>query len=195
MDLIYNRDVLIELLQKIDKELASPAKLYVIGGSAACLAYDSKIGTKDIDTWNRDQTIEDAYHEVIKKFPRLKIPIGPAYVNIRSPEMLKRFKLYNIVGLVKLKVFVPTVEDLFLLKAQRAVEKDIVDLKELAKKQTLSEKILIRRFLNELLPQYFANDQILKDNYLVCVEEVFGEDIAEKHSLNIQKTKSPRRAT
>lgn len=188
MELIYNRDILIELLQKIEEELASSAKLYVIGGSAACLAYDSKAGTKDIDTWNKEQKVNEAYSKVINKFPKLKIPIGPANVNIRSPEMLERFKLYKIDGLEKLQIFIPTVEDLFLLKAQRAVEKDITDLKELYKKNPLSEKLLLERFLYELLPLYYGNDQVLKDNYLVCIEEVLGEEIAQEHSLKIQQT-------
>src|SRR5690606_4155247 len=179
--LIFNRDLLIELLQRIDKELEASAKLYIIGGSAACLAYDSKLGTKDIDTWEKEQNIENAYKKVIKKFPHLKIPLNPACVNINSPEMQNRFLPYEITGLKNLKVFVPEPEDLFLLKAQRADEKDLEDLAQLASQQKLNEKTLLQRFSQELLPLYFGDNEVLKNNYLICIEEIFGEVIADKH--------------
>lgn len=179
--------MLISLLEKIDIELEREAKLYIIGGSAACLAYNAKNATKDIDTWNIEKAIENAYEIVIKKYPELKIPLSPVHVHIDSPEMLSRFRVYKIVNLKKLVVLMPEAEDLFLMKAQRADEKDLVDLVNLSKLKKINSDFLLHRFKNELLPLNAGNDELLIENYLVCIERVFGERVAELHQKTCLK--------
>ena len=181
MELIYDRQALIDFLHKIDDELYREAKIYIVGGSAACLAYDSKDGTKDIDTWMQEKAIEEAYVKVLKNNPNFRIHLGPIGVQISCPKMQSRFYEYTDEKFKKLKIFIPEAEDLFLMKAQRAEEKDLVDLENLNEQLTLDSKAILARFKNELLPQYFGNDELLKDNYLTCVERVFGEDEAEIH--------------
>ena len=46
----FNRELILKLLIEIDKQLTLKASIHIIGGSAASLAYNSKDGTKDIDT-------------------------------------------------------------------------------------------------------------------------------------------------
>lgn len=176
--MIFNRELILKLLREIDKQLSKKAALYVIGGSAANLAYDSKDGTKDIDTWNKEKAIEEAYQVVIKKFPQLKIPLGPANVQISSPEMHARFKPLKDEAFDKLSVLIPEAEDLFLMKAQRAGSKDLEDLDNLHKNVKLNSKIILERFKNEILPLNAGDDELLKDRFLSCVDRVFGEKTA-----------------
>ena len=91
MDIIFDKEKLIGFFKKIDQELKVTAKLYIIGGSAACLAYNAKPGTKDIDTWKTEKAIEKAYTSVIKKYPQYKIPLSPAHVNMAEIINIWRF--------------------------------------------------------------------------------------------------------
>lgn len=185
MDLIFNRNELIKFLELLDKELQCQASLYIIGGSAACIAFDSKHATKDIDTWKKEKAVDDAYDQVIKKNPRLKVPLAPALIQINSPKMQARFVKYKDTHFDKLNIYVPEAEDLFLMKAQRADEKDLFDLEELSKKVKLSPLLILDRFRKEILPLHAGSDELLIDRYLICIERVFGDREIELHEREL----------
>lgn len=183
--MIFNRKTLLEFFKELDKELKQSVKLFVIGGSAASIAFNSKEGTTDIDTWSKEEKITEAYNKVISKFEHLKIPLGPAHVHIKSPKIRERFFLFEEVKYKKLKLFFPEAEDLFLLKAQRSDEKDTADLKALNERKKCKPDLILKRFKDDVLPHNYGHDKMLKIRYLVAVAKVFGEDIAEKHEQEI----------
>jgi len=189
--LIFDKKRLQEFLRKLDSEINQNIKLYIIGGAAATLAYDSKQGTVDIDTWGEDKNLQAAYLKVIKKHPRLKLPFGPAKVHIQSVAMLNRFVLYEKIVLRNLMIKVPLPEDLFLLKAQRADEKDIFDLIELHKKMLLDPQKILKWFKADVLPHNPGNDDSLINNYLFCVAKVFGQPTAKTHTAKIKNKQNP----
>jgi len=186
-DLIFDKGQLEEFLKKLDNELTTKVELNVIGGAAATLMYDSKAGTRDIDTWGTVRALQEAYQRVIKKYPELKLPFGPSNVHIQSSAMLKRFVLYEKLDLSKLKIKVPLPEDLFLLKAQRADEKDVDDLIELHKKVALDQEKILNWFKTDLLPLNGGNDVLLIEKYLFCIDLVFGSTTARKHEKSLPK--------
>lgn len=186
--IVFDKKLLLEVFSKIDKELEQKSNLYLIGGAAASIAYNSKSGTIDIDLWKKESLIEEAYKKVIKKHPHLKLPFGPAKVNIDSNKMLKRFLGLSEPKFKYLKIYVPDPEDLFLLKAQRADEKDIEDLSQLHKKQHLKPEIIFKRFKEDLLPLNYGSNERLTDHYLFAVASVFGEKIADHQHALLKKT-------
>lgn len=183
--MIFNREALLEFFNALDNELKEPVELFVIGGSAASIAFNSKDGTTDIDTWSKEEKITTAYETVVFKFKHLKIPLGPAYVQIKSPQIRERFFLFEEVKYKNLKLFFPEPEDLFLLKAQRADEKDTVDLQALHEIKKCNPNLILKRFKEDVLPHNYGSDNMLKIRYLVTVAKVFGENIAEKHEQKI----------
>lgn len=183
--MIFNRETLLDFFNKLDKELIQPVELYVIGGAAASIAFNAKEGTRDIDTWLKEEKITEAYNKVVSKFEHLNIPLNPAHVHIKSPNIRKRFCLFEKEKYKNLKLFFPEAEDLFLLKAQRADEKDIFDLKALHKKNNCKPDLILKRFKNDILPQNYGSNDLLKIRYLMTIAEVFGENIAEKHEQEI----------
>lgn len=182
---VFDRTSLEQYLGKLAAELDTKTTIYIIGGASAILAYDTKTATLDIDLWETSKALQAAHSMVIKKFPHLRIHLGPAHVHIQSNEMLKRFSPLTTLNFPKLKIMVPTPEDLFLLKAQRADEKDLNDLINLHRKQQLNEKLLIERFLGDVLPLNYSNDEFLVTNYLLCIERVFDSETGEAHQAKI----------
>lgn len=106
-------------------------------------------------------------------------------MHIQSSSIFNRFVLYTELKLSKLIIRVPEPEDLFLLKAQRGDEKDIRDLIELDQNRKLDEELIFKRFKIDILPFSYANDSFLIDNYLFCIDKVFGTKVAKKHHKSI----------
>jgi len=181
----FNKDALLKLLDMIDEELEKKAKIHIIGGSALTIAFGSKKGTKDIDTWENEENIKKAHRAVLNKHPEIKIPLAPAYVHIHSNEMKARFKKYDKQSFKKLTIYIPEPEDLFLLKAQRADEKDLQDLIDLNKVSSLSDELILNRFREELLPQNPGSDEDLLIKYLTTIEKIFGDKAAENHAKQL----------
>ena len=183
--MVFNKEALQNFIVKLDQEITEKSSLYLIGGASAILAYNAKSGTQDIDLWDSTKDLQQASQRVAKKFPHLKIHFGPAYVHIKSENMLKRFVQLKTLKLSKIKLMVPDPEDLFLLKAQRSDEKDLADLVSLKTTVKIKENTLLKRFKEDVLPLNYANDDILITNYLVAIEKVFGGEVCERHQKTL----------
>lgn len=186
--MVFNREELLNFLVELDLELEVPTDIYIIGGSAAAIAYSAKKATTDIDTWSYNKVLFKAYKKLIQKSEMKKIPLAPVYVQIKSEKMKERFFKFNELKLTNLRVFVPDPEDLFLLKAQRASEKDVDDLKNLNDIKTLNPELILERFKSELLPQNPGNDNLLIASYLYCINVVFGSKVEHEHSRILKFT-------
>lgn len=59
-EVIFDKEKLLDFFVKLDQELNEKIPLYIIGGAAATIAYDSKHGIKDIDTWESEVRVDTA---------------------------------------------------------------------------------------------------------------------------------------
>mgnify|MGYP001616386803 CR=1 FL=1 len=125
-------------LRAIDKHLAHPFRLDVIGGAAALLAFRIKSGTLDIDAANSVVGIGKAC-KAARRDTGLDIPLGTAAIYDGPYEHESRMKRLRLRGLIRLQVFVPEKHDWALMKIVRLIDKDIEDIREVADKVGLQK--------------------------------------------------------
>jgi hypothetical protein len=76
----YRRDEIEQFLTGVDAALSQPARVVVIGGSAAALHYGVTRATHDIDTWNAIRADLAAAIERAQQTTGLPIPMGTSGV-------------------------------------------------------------------------------------------------------------------
>lgn len=166
------------MLRAIDKHLDEPAKLIVIGGAAASLAYQVKRGTTDIDTMNDPRAAMKAYHAAVKD-TGIDPPLGAAGVADAPYEYESRLRRLRVPKLARLEVLVPEKHDLVLMKIVRGNEGDFETAKEIATTSGLRLSTLEKRFVEEM-GHVIGDPRRIRLNFLACVARVFGVTAAEK---------------
>ena len=184
--MIYTKKDLESFFIALDSELQSKHTIILIGGAAAALHYKSKIGTIDIGTYNSIEDLKEAYRRTLAKHPELKIPFNAALPAQGPVHMEKRLEEYHEISLKKLTIKIPEAHDWIMLKTARCEEKDIADMKDLAKQYKIDPAILLKLFKEEMLPHNPGNDQNLKANYLYMINVIFGLRLAEEHEKSLQ---------
>ena len=185
----YSRQQLIEFFKILDSLLSKKANITVIGGTAMILGYKIDRGTTDIDPWGSIVAdVQKNWDEAIRQSGVIvKIDTGAGVA--QAPEGLEdRLIPIKDIPLKNLRIFYPETHDLVLMKITRNVDIDIADIDALHKAYKLKEKILLDRFLNELI--YIGNQKDLDLKYLATIERLFGDKIAEKHETEITKRRS-----
>lgn len=170
----YVADELSRFLEAVDSALDQPARIIVIGGTAAALHYGVNHPTSDIDTWNR--ITDDLARAVAKAraLTGLHVPVsrsgqaeGPEGTESRFQRVLPHLK--------RLHVEVPEKHDLVLMKTVRGYQNDIDVIAEIHRNFPLDLQILIERFA-ETDPT--GPPKRFKDNFLAVVERLFPTDLA-----------------
>ena len=172
----YSQRDIETLLKAIDKRLTKKCEVVVIGGAAAALAYHAVKYTVDIDTAGSIRRIARAYDEA-KKDTGLDIPLGPAGVWNAPHDYEERLQELRSLGLKKLRVLVPEVHDLILMKVVRGNAHDLEQIKQIHAHQKLNPDILVERFRNEM-KHVVGNARTLQLNFLAMIAECFGDERA-----------------
>jgi hypothetical protein len=154
-------------LRAVDAELDGPVRVVLVGGSALALGYAVGTGTVDVDTWETDLRRIGAAAARARAAMGLDIPI-------EYESRLKRV----LLGLHKLKVYVPEKHDLALSKVMRCHEGDLAGIEALHRLHGLDEETLVTRYMEEM--KHVIGDPGRIDlNLLVAVERLFGVVEAE----------------
>ncbi|MCP4713618.1 MAG: hypothetical protein GY868_00760 [Deltaproteobacteria bacterium] len=164
-------------LKAIDKNLSQKAEVIIIGGTAAALAYKVSRYTQDIDTFTFNPEIERAC-PIASQETGFTIPFGPAGVADAPYYYEDRLQPYKQLQLNKLKIFIPEIHDLILMKTVRCFEHDLDTITELCRKNSVSPEILIARFQEEM-DHISLPGKKLALNVLAALEAGFGEKTAE----------------
>lgn len=165
-----------QFLLAIDGLLTKKVEVIIIGGTAAALAYKVSMATQDIDTWNSIKGLESAYKKA-KEQTQLDIPMGRVSVGDAPYNFEDRLVQFKPKKFKKLKILMPDVVDLILMKTLRGYEHDLKAIASMVQKNKVKPKVLIDRYLTELSAA--IGDKRKRDlNFIAVIEKCFGKKAA-----------------
>lgn len=171
----YLREQLEQFLEAVDAALIEPARVIVIGGTAAALHYGVTQATHDIDTWNTIQGSLAVAVEKARQITGLPVPFqqsGVADAPYRFESRLERV----LPQLARLTVQVPERHDLVLMKTMRCDEHDLDAISEMHAYAPLDLEVLVQRFKDEMNAA-IGDPQRIRGNLLVVVERLFPHEV------------------
>lgn len=182
----YGKIELLTFLDALDGHLQAPARLVLIGGSAASLAYGVENVTKDIDTFGDDGGSVAVQRAVAlaQVSSGLKIPLGPAGVADAPYECESRVLPVWPGRWNWLELFALERHDLALSKVVRGVQGDIEHVVAIHRLHPLDYNTLVERYLGEMT-HVIARVESLRLSFLWCVEELFGELVRQDAAQRI----------
>lgn len=182
----YRRDEIEQFLSAVDAALSQPARVVVIGGSAAALHYGVTRATHDIDTWDVVRADLAAAVEKARQTTGLPVPVGTS--GVADPPYEFESRLERVLpALSRLEVYVPEKHDLVLMKTMRADEHDIHAMVEIHTNSPLDLETLVQRFKSEMSAA-IGEPQRLRRNFLVVVERLFPDAVDQVARSLRQKT-------
>ncbi|UCG71004.1 MAG: hypothetical protein JSV09_08415 [Thermoplasmata archaeon] len=156
---MFERDKLIKALDDISKHLKKPIKAFLVGG-LSMIFHGAKLATKDIDIVFSNQKDAQAFIEAAKEIGFSEASnLGNEYIDLKARCVLEgkdeiRFDIFiekvcNALSFSKgmkeraqkmyerdtLKLYVASVEDIFLFKAITSRPDDLADMATLAGKE------------------------------------------------------------
>lgn len=165
-------------LEAVDRYLPGPARVTIIGGSAAALAYSVMAGTADVDTFETNLAALATTFEKAREVSGLHIPVQPAPAG-DLPWNYEARLVRVLPHLARLEVYVPERHDLVLSKTLRCHEGDLQCAEEMHALDPLALDVLVERFVNEM-DHVIGHPRRVRHNFLVCIERLFGEAVADR---------------
>lgn len=173
----YTAEEIRLFLMAMDNFCTTSYEVILIGGSAAALAYKVIDATQDIDSWNNVNKVTEAY-EKAKKTTGLNIPFGQASVSDAPYSFEERLIDYEPETFKKLKVKIPEVIDLILMKTTRGYEHDLNAIEQMVVSQNVKLEPLTERFMTEMNSVVIIGRNSLNLNFLAMIERCYGENAA-----------------
>lgn len=173
----FTRSELVRFVQAVDRNLASPTSIVIVGGSAAMLGYDARVRTSDIDLFESDSDagIFEEASELAREETGLPVDVEKAVVTDIPDGYLDRAREVDL-RLEHLSVIVPDEYDLVLSKTVRSWDHDVGAIVEIHRNSPLDLNVLVERFEKELLPIAVTDKKKLCLNLAMVVARLFGMD-------------------
>jgi hypothetical protein len=169
---IYGLQEIGELLRAVDRHLAVPARVVIIGGAAAAF-HGAGSTTTDVDTHNTlDANLEEALQRA-REDTKLDIPVGYSSV-AEAPYNYEDRLEQRFPELEYLAVWVLEKHDLTLSKIIRGYEHDLQQVEEVHAESGLIFDVLVDRFRNEM-DHVVGDPARILGNFLELIERLFGE--------------------
>ncbi len=175
----YTVDEIKFFLKAMDRFTTQKCKIIIIGGSAAALAYNVTTATQDIDSYNSINAAKEAYDKA-KKETGLNIPFTKASVSDGPYFFEDRLIDFEPESFKNIKLQIPEVIDLILMKTVRGFENDIIAIEQMIENQKVKLKDLIDRYTKEMGSVVVISKDKLDLNFLVIVERCYGAVAAQK---------------
>jgi hypothetical protein len=172
----FLKDELERFLEAVDRALAQPVEVIVIGGTAAALHYGVTRATHDIDTWTTVQGDLAAAAERARASTGLDIPVTQSGVADAPHNFESRLERV-LPRLDRLRVWVPEKHDLALMKAIRGYEHDLQAIAEIHAHSPLDLNTLVGRFQDEMTP--IGDPARIRGNMLAVVERLFPDSVED----------------
>jgi hypothetical protein len=174
---IYTPGELRRFLAAMDRALAHPAEVVVIGGAAAAIGYGVSSGTRDIDTWTQVHEDLAAAAERARETTGLRVPFAQSGVADGPHDFESRLERAR-PRLKRLRVRMPERHDLVLMKVLRGDEHDLQAIEAIHHRSPLELSILLKRYQEEMGATIIAPRR-LRGQFLTMVERLFPEDLGE----------------
>jgi hypothetical protein len=188
----FEADELRRFLAAVDRHLADPAQIILLGGSAIAL-YGVPVGTTDIDTWETDLSRLQHAIELARTETGLNIPVSPTPVGDVPYDYADRLQREN-GGWTRLEVLKLERHDLALSKTVRAQENDLAAIEGLHHVSPLDLPTLFDRYVCEM--GHVVGDRPRLDrHFILMVERLYGEPEAERREeqLRLHRRDAARR--
>ncbi len=170
----FSADEISTFLRAVDRHLTIAAKVVIIGGGAAALAYGVTSTTDDIDTINQLRAELDVAVRNARADTGLDIPMKYSSV-AEAPDNYEKRLERELPELERLEVFVLEKHDLALSKALRCTEGDLQQIRELHERVGLDFHVLVERFRDDLHPYAVGDPIARRDYFLAVIRMLFGE--------------------
>ncbi|MBK9069398.1 MAG: hypothetical protein IPL79_00080 [Myxococcales bacterium] len=170
----FGYDELQRFLRQLDAALTAEAKVVLIGGASAALAYHVTAVTRDVDAYG---TLPAAVRRAIDRVNAAReVPIPVSSTPIAEVPYNYEARLVQILPseLIRLRVYVLERHDLVLSKVVRWDEGDERHVQEMHAISPLSYDVLTKRFALEM-KQAMGNPVTIRAHLLELVRELFGE--------------------
>jgi len=174
-----------KLLSLIDAELSEPHEMVIVGGAAIGLRYTKKHVTGDIDsvTPSSDRKLWAAVQRACRAMQEAEGLAKPPKVSTSAvfdpPEDWESRQVTLRLGLKNLIVRVPEQHDLAISKVSRGLGRDYAALKAMHEAKPLRLRTLVERY-GEARRVRVGDPWRFKENFLVLVATLFGDEAADK---------------
>ncbi len=177
---------MLEFLRLLDAELKAPITVTVIGGAAIGLEYDTRHATTDIDlTPIGNDAFWKAVERVRARLPD-PVPVQPVGLYAAPYDYENRRRPLEIAGLRFLRLLVPEVHDLALMKVARGLTHDLEALEDVHRGHAFDLETLIARYF-DTRTQVTGSLELFKLSFLAFVERIFGERVAHDVERRLEK--------
>lgn len=175
-------------LLQLDRELARPVTVTVIGGAAIGLLYDTRHTTADIDL--TPIGLKEFWEAVDRAQRTYPVPLQTVAFFVAPYDYEDRRVRLSLDGLDRLTILVPEAHDLAIMKAGRAEAHDLAAVADLHARSPLDLESLIRRY-HDARTQVTGSLGDFSLNFLALVERLFGATAAERVGARLQQEKPP----
>lgn len=177
-----------DFFRALDRQLARPMTVTVIGGAAIGLRYDPTHTTTDIDL----TPVSDPQFSAAVERARESHPIPVQTVPFFTPpyDYEARCTKLQIKGLKRLTILLPEVHDLAIMKAARALTHDLEGVEDIHRKRPLNLETLIERYY-EARTQVTGSQEDFKLGFLALVERLFGTKTARNVKQRLETERPP----
>jgi hypothetical protein len=186
----FDRQHFERFLLALDRHLAGPFRLDIIGEAVAVLSFNAESGTEDIDAVSNVEPIENAL-KAARDETGLDIPLTTVAIYDAPYHYERRLKRVRIPGLTKLQVFAPEKHDWALIKITRFLRKDADDIMEVARTMGFDNKVFLKRFISEMTHVTGRREDLIY-NFLTMMDEIFGNEEAIRMEGAIKRSKEWR---
>lgn len=173
-----DREQIVRFLRALDAALAGDLKIFVVGGLAAILKYDAAVKTSDMDVYaivSGSSTDLTRAADMAADVTGIVLSIGPASVTDLPRNYEDRLKLVRGLRFKKLTMVVPDKYDLALSKMVRGYEHDLEAIASIHMRHRLSEKVLVKRFEDEIWKSAMGDPRNFAVNMLQLVRLLYGQ--------------------
>jgi len=171
----FDASALADFLRRVDRELAEPTTVMMIGGSAVALI-DPAHATTDVDLLSPGSALfDDAVVRIHQRGERV-LPVQVVGL-AELPEGTEARATPVALGTTRLTVLVPERHDLAMMKLGRGYEHDLQALEDIHRKQPFSISVLEERFK---LTEVIGPRRRFALAFLDLVARLFGDEEAAR---------------
>ena len=179
----FEASALFEFLGRVDRELAAPCIIFLIGGSAVSII-DPSHSTSDVDLLSPGSEEFDAAVARLRARGEPVLPVQVVGI-AEGPEGLEgRAQKVALEGTTQLTVVVPERHDLAIMKLARGYEHDLQALEDIHRLQPFDVETLLARYqATEVVGPRRRFALALLD----LIARLFGDDEANKRRPLLDK--------
>jgi hypothetical protein len=173
--------------EALGESFDAPAELVVVGGAGAILRHGATRPTVDIDTYS--VPVPDGFVAAVtraRERTRLIIPIEHPAVADAPWNYQERLEPVTGLNAGRLTILVPDRHDLALMKVVRSYRKDLDVIAEMHRVNPFDLDTLVRRFTDEM-GHVISDEKVLRQKFLLCVQELFGDRAVEPTRETIER--------